>query len=79
MISLSASRPQLLFSRLFVAQLSLSFFVAPLPEQHQTERCRAFVTRRPNKNWIGVREWKDVMVEDEGVQFDSAPGSPVLH
>jgi hypothetical protein len=72
---------QLLFSRLFVAQLSLSFFIAPLPEQHKTDRCRAFVTRRPNKNWVGVREWKDVIVDDEGVYLDcasSASSSPKL-
>lgn len=58
---------QLLFLRLFTAHLSLSFFVAPLPEEHKTERCVSFVTRRPKKNWVGVREWKEVEVEDEGV------------
>lgn len=54
---------QLLFLRLFTAHLSLAFFLEPLPDTHKTNQCVAFVTRRPKKNWVGVREW----VEDEGV------------
>jgi len=61
---------QLLFLRLFSAQISLSFFLAPLPTEHQSKGCIAFITRRLKKNWVGARDWAEVKVEDEGVVFD---------
>ncbi|CED84336.1 Cytochrome P450 CYP4/CYP19/CYP26 subfamilies [Phaffia rhodozyma] len=59
----------LVFLRLFTAQLVMAFALAPLSSQYSTEDSRAVLTRRPTKNWVGVRTWSNELKNggfDEG-------------
>jgi hypothetical protein len=48
------------FLRLFLAQLSLAYFVKEVPEELRADKVWNTVTRRPNKNFVGLRRWEEV-------------------
>lgn len=50
---------QLVFLRLFLAQLSLAYFVLPLPDELRTEGVKHYVSRRPERNFVGLQKWED--------------------
>ncbi|KAL7414051.1 cytochrome P450 [Mrakia frigida] len=50
----------LVFLRLFIAQLSLSYFILPLPYHLRSETTTERITRKPDTNWVGLRRWDEM-------------------
>lgn len=55
-----------MFLRIFTAQLSLNFHLAALPADLHEDSCKAFITRRPVRNFVGPRARKGRQAHDEG-------------
>jgi hypothetical protein len=49
----------------------LSFQLAPLPSALHENRCKAFITRRPIRNFVGPRNRKDVRSAGPAKPVDS--------
>lgn len=71
---------QLTFLRVFAAQLILHFRLAPLPMTLLEDRCKAFITRRPVRNFVGPRDRRTGLTDDVvGIErqfLASAPSGP---
>lgn len=53
-------RMQMVFLRLFLAQLSLTYFFRPLPNELTSTRTKHYVTRRPAMNFVGLQRWEEI-------------------
>ena len=51
---------QMVFLRLFLAQLSLAYFVRPLPANLRTDRVTQTMLRRPQTNLVGLQRWDEL-------------------
>ena len=54
------SLEQMTFLRLFLAQLSLAYFVRPLPAKLRTSEIKQTIIRRPKTNFVGLQRWDEV-------------------